>query len=445
MELFTLLTDILTYFRPTFQTFQSQNFALFCECVIGLILSSSTSRKTLTTLWQQSRPDNRYWSLPKFLSRGKWCRQQLAIRLLSLLISFFEEWVYVFDLTHAIKTGKKQFGLHFFPNHRYHKKNKNQSKFHWGHQFAALGLLAITSSGAGVILFPFWVRMIIPKDLSLNCLSLFESIVKNIPTGLIIFDRGFNNRKIFAILLQLGHQLLVRAKSNAVFYRLPSSKSPKNLPKGKRKKGRKPIYGKRLDIRRMRYRQLEIAALGKNKRVSVTSQLVRTKMCPCVVRLVVIRTKPKGKKNKSYRYFMVYTSKLDLTLERIISLYHLYHWRWGIETAISLRDAKENFGFDHYQVHSQKSIESFVQLSFVATSLMQLIFSEAFKSKGLLANSISVKEVLSELDIHWYYPKHLTRGLMKADLIASWMRHPFSMRKCFLAFSKEIHQTPMNP
>jgi hypothetical protein len=437
MELFALLMDILTYFRPVFQ---SQNFALFCECVIGLVLSPSTGRKTLTTLWQQSRPDNRYWSLPKFLSRGKWCHQQLALRLLSLLVSFYEEWVYVFDLTHAIKSGKKQFGLHFFPNHRYQKKNKNQSKFHWGHQFAALGLLAITSSGAGVILFPFWVRMLIPQDLKLNCLSLFESIVKNIPKGLIIFDRGFNNRKIFAILLQHGHQLLVRAKSNAVFYRLPASKSSKNLPKGKRKKGRKPIYGKRLDVRRMRYRQLEIAALGKNKRVSVASQLVRTKMCPSVVRLVIIRTKPKGKKNKPYRYFMVYTSKLDLTLERIISL---YHWRWGIETAI--RDAKENFGFDHYQLHSQKSIESFVQLSFVATSLTQLIFSEAFNSKGLLANSISVKEVLSELDIHWYHPKHLTRGLMKAYLIALWMRHPFLMRKCFLAFSKEIHQIPMNP
>lgn len=437
MEFFALLMDILTYFRPAFQ---SQNFTLFCVCVIGLVLSPSTSRKTLTTLWQQSRPDTRYWSLPKFLSRGKWCRQQLALRLLSLLISFFEDWVYVFDLTHAIKTGKKQFGLHFFPNHRYNKKNKNQSKFHWGHQFAALGLLAITSSGA--TLFPFWVRMLIPQDLNLNCLSLFESIVKNIPLGLIIFDRGFNNRKIFAILLQLGHQLLVRAKSNAVFYRLPSSnsKSSQNLPKGKRKKGRKPIYGKRLDIRRMRYRQIEVTALGKNKRLSVASQLVRTKMCPCVVRLVIIRTKPKGKKNKPYRYFMVYTSKLELTIERIISL---YHWRWGIETAI--RDAKENFGFDQYQVYSQKSIESFVQLSFVATSLTQLIFSEAFKSKGLLANSISVKEVLSELDIHWYYPKQLTRGLMKAYLIALWMRHPFLMRKCFLAFSKEIHQTPMNP
>ena len=43
-----------------------------------------------------------------------------------------------------------------------------------------------------------------------------------------------------------------------------------------------------------------------------------------------------------------------------------------IETAF--RDAKQHFGFDTYQVKSRKSINRFVQLSFVAASLRQLLF-----------------------------------------------------------------------
>ena len=68
--------------------------------------------------------------------------------------------------------------------------------------------------------------------------------------------------------LGFGHHILCRAKSNAVFYRLP--KHPK-----RRKPGHPRKYGARLDIRRLRYEVLQIDG----KEQSIASKVVRTKMC----------------------------------------------------------------------------------------------------------------------------------------------------------------------
>ena len=51
------------------------------------------------------------------------------------------------------------------------------------------------------------------------------------------------------------------------------------------------------------------------------------------------------------------------------TLVRYYKLRWGFET--NMRDTKEELGFDQYQVHSQRSIERSVLLSFVAASLTQ--------------------------------------------------------------------------
>ncbi len=71
----------------------------------------------------------------------------------------------------------------------------------------------------------------------------------------------------------------------------------------------------------------------------------------------------------------MYTTNLTLPVENIL---HYYRLRWELETAF--RDAKQNFGFDEYQVSSHLSISrfvqlSFVQLSFVAASITQLLFA----------------------------------------------------------------------
>ena len=110
------------------------------------------------------------------------------------------------------------------------------------------------------------------------------------------------------------------------------------------KKGRKRIYGRRVHIQHWTYTDVEVP--GFEKLLSVAHHKVRTRMCPEPVHLVVVRTRPK--KSKPYRYFLVYTTDLSLSVEILLRYYKL---RWGFET--NMRDTKEELGFDHYQVSSR--------------------------------------------------------------------------------------------
>ena len=387
MDLLFCLGDILSDFR---HLFNQQNFALFQAFIFGFIANRGNG--TLTELYQSTTSETKYWSFPKFLSRGQWNADAVAARLIRRIQCDFTDWVYVYDETKALKTGKSQWGLHFFRNFSYQKGRVNQSKFHYGHEFGALGLLCQTPREW--LLFPVWVKLILPQTIRDKSFAVLKRICSKIPRGLIIFDRGFAWRKVFTMALGFGHHILCRAKSNAVFYRLP--KHPKRPKRGRPRK-----YGDRLDIRRLRYNEVDVDG----RSYSITSKVVRTKMCDADVRLVVIRNRRKV--SKPYRYFCVFTTDLTLEIPRIVEY---YRQRWQIETAF--RDVKQHFGFDAYRTKSRKSINRFVQLSFVAASLTKLIFTtpEA-PQKG-----ISVQGVCQHLDIHWYHPKKLTQGLRVAYL-----------------------------
>ena len=389
MPLLLHLESIVSDFR---HLFNSQNFALFQAFIFGFM--TQTHGGSLTVLYQSSGSERRYWSFPKFLSRGKWDTDAVAVCLIKKLQDVFSDWVYVYDTTKALKTGKSQWGLHFFRNFSYHGKHRvNQSKFHFGHEFGALGLLCETATEW--LLFPVWVKLIVPQTVRDKADAVLKRICSKLPRGLIIFDRGFARRRVFEMLLELGHHLLCRAKSNAVFYRLP--KPPKQPKRGRPKK-----YGDRLNIRRLRYKGVSIL----EKTYQVASAVVRTKMCPTDVRLVVIRTRPK--RSHPYRYFCVFTTDLTLEVPQIVEY---YRQRWQIETAF--RDVKQHFGFDAYRVKSRKSINRFAQLSFVGASLTKLIFSIPSTDAS---DRVSVKEVCDHLGIHWYHPKKLTQGLRVAYL-----------------------------
>lgn len=412
MHLISCLAHILTEFRPLFNR---QSFDLFCTFILGLIAQRYGA--TITGIYQAVRPKTGYNSLVKFLSRSPWDADKVAQHLIQLLQDRFDKGVYVYDETPAIQTGAKQFGLHFFRNYRYQKRNTNQSKFHHGHQFGALGLLCSTVTET--ILFPVWVKLISPKTDTDNSLSVLKRICSQIPPGLILFDRGFNRRKVFTCLVELGHHILCRAKSNAVFYRLPPIvKHPK--------RGRPKKYGKRLQMQRLRYKSFDID----NKRYAIAALVVQTKMCPLPVRLVVMRTRPK--KAKAFRYFCVFTT--DLTLD-VCQIVRYYQKRWLIETAF--RDVKQNFGFDTYRVKSHQSINRWVQLSFVASCLTQWLFYNPNTKHG----AITVEQVCRALGIDWYRPTKLTRGLMAKYLSALIEGRLFSATNDEDTKSSNIQQT----
>ena len=410
MHLLLCLGDILSDFR---HLFNQQNFVLFQGFIFGFIANRGNG--TLTDLYQCSASQTKYWSFPKFLSRGHWNADAVAAVLIRRIQHAFPSWVYIYDETKALKTGKSQWGLHFFRNFSYQKHRVNPSKFHYGHEFGALGLLCQTATDWQ--LFPVWVNLILPQSIRDKSSAVLKRICSQIAPGLIIFDRGFARRKVFTMALGFGHHLLCRAKSNAVFYRLP--KHPKRPQRGRPRK-----YGDRLDIRRLRYNDVDINA----KSYSIASKVVRTKMCDAEVRLVVIRTRRKA--SKPYRYFCVFTTDLTLEIPKIIEY---YRQRWQIETAF--RDVKQHFGFDAYRSKSRKSINRFVQLSFIAASLTKLIFT----TPNAPQKAISVEKVCQHLGIHWYRPKKLTQGLRVAYLRSQMAVASFSAK-----FTKKTNSQNIN-
>jgi len=388
------LDAMLSDFRPLFK---HNNFTHFETLVKGLI--SAPHRGTLTQIYLSTEQSGSYWCLPQFLSRGVWCVDQVTTTLTAQVLSAYPTGVYVYDESHATTDGKHQVGTHFFRNTRYQKRNKNQSKYHHGHEFGAIGWLAETPEGTR--LFPLAARMMDPKNEDTNSFAVLKHLCGLMPPGLIIFDRGFNRRSVFTEILSQGHHLLCRAKSNAAFFHIPKRPKPP-------KKGRPLRYANRVSLPHLKYRDLIVDG----ETLSVTDKVARTKMCPVDVRIVVIRKRPKP--SQPYRYFTVFTSDLQLPVETVL---RHYRNRWQIETAF--RDLKENFGFDTYQLRNPKSLNRFVELSLLTATLTQLAFSPLPANPTNADNdtdaaNIDLETVLLTLNIHWYQPKYLTRGLMIA-------------------------------
>ena len=141
------LDHMLSEYKPLFKY---NDFDHFCAFVKGLIYTPY--RGTMTQIYQSTKPPTTYWTLPKFLSRSRWCIDALTSVLIQQVQEVYSQGIYIYDETHSTNAGHHQYGTHFFRNTRYNKRNKNQSKFHHGHQFGAIAWLCETPQG--VRLFP---------------------------------------------------------------------------------------------------------------------------------------------------------------------------------------------------------------------------------------------------------------------------------------------------
>ena len=94
--------------------------------------------------------------------------------------------------------------------------------------------------------------------------------------------------------------------------------------------------------------------------------------------------------------------------------------------------SKEHFGFDTYQLRNPMSLNRFVQLSFLTATLTQLAFREVPATETSAETNtdeapIDLETVLLTLNMHWYQPKYLTRGLMVAYLQRCLQQNDFSV------------------
>ena len=99
MGLLLCLEKIVSDFRSLFN---QQNFALFQAFIFGFIANGGGG--TLTSLYQSSCSETRYWSFAKFLSRGKWDADVVATHLIKWVQQIYANWVYIYDETKATYT-----------------------------------------------------------------------------------------------------------------------------------------------------------------------------------------------------------------------------------------------------------------------------------------------------------------------------------------------------
>jgi hypothetical protein len=155
-------------------------------------------------------------------------------------------WVYVADGLKVAKEGKKMPGVK-----KLHQTSENNTKAEYimGHSFQAIAMLACLASGQvvaaplvariheGVIWFPGDRRSLLDK-----MVSLFQETVA--PVGrkaLLVADAYYASRKVIVPLMEKGHQLLTRVRSNAVAYRPAAPR--------KSRRGRPKKYGKKVQLR----------------------------------------------------------------------------------------------------------------------------------------------------------------------------------------------------
>lgn len=380
--IYTLITPealgtFLVFFKDLFT---APSYRYFCSFIMSLMVLDT--KRCVTNIILTSRIGKHWTNFYRFLREYKWSPQQVSQRLLELLIWNLKPErdndgrirIYgVVDDTHAIKCGKKIYGVSWFS-----RKLKNMTKKIFGNCFVCFGLLFQINKRW--ILFPIAALVYIRKKYieelpekeqakeENKFMTKIELAIKII-TGLtffewihliIITDGAYAQMKSFAFpLLKKGIDVLGRLRKDAVCFSLLT-------PREKEGRGRPRIYGQRLNLEEMAsdkslFQPYKLFLYGKEVITEIASKIIILKGWNRPILLVMA-------KEKNGQPIFLFTTDLSLTPARVVELYAP---RWKIE--ISFRELKQEGGMADYQVRSKKGIERHVTLCFVAHCLLQLL------------------------------------------------------------------------
>jgi hypothetical protein len=178
----------------------------------------------------------------------------------------------------------------------------------------------------------------------------------------VVADAYFSKAPFINWMLSLPVHVITRMRKDAVGWDAPERKCL--LPNGKKKRGCKPKRGK----------EWKIASLIKSHRLETVTVFIygQVKTLQVVTRHLWIR----GVESQQVKVVVIKTKKepiillstdLSLSAREII---HIYAMRFSLE--IGIREAKQHFGFTHYQCTGFLSITRSVALGLVSFCLWRL-------------------------------------------------------------------------
>lgn len=347
------LTRLPPWFEQAFDEFESvfsdsRNFSSFTSFTSAVILSHS--KWTVDGLSQGiSRPNAKSPRAYRyFLGEAKWNATDLAHRQAEYLfdeldVGSDDEILLHVDDTFSGKTGDTTDGVAEL-------YNPATGELEQGNKFVTSCLQV------GDVYVPYLARMYIKEELASNFQQPFkkkteiavEDIITplQIPSGAaltVVFDSAYYGGNRVKAIQNQGHDVVCRFKS-----------SNHVSPVGE-------LWTQRIDeyASTLEYESTTITVRGEKKTYDVASEVVEIDdIGP--VKIVASKTA-----DGTTRYYL--STDLDRQADEILSL---VEDRWNIETLHQQSD--EKFGFKQYQVRRKQAIERYIQLVFLAWTLVTL-------------------------------------------------------------------------
>lgn len=363
------IASLLTAFAPCFT---APSLSYFIDFVTAMIVIPD--RLTTTTVCR-SRGLRKHWTnYSRFLSRYRWRAEDIAQRLLDLLLSQLpllrddqgrRRLCLVIDETIVEKTSRRRYGVAW-------QRNTHggwcRGTHILGHYWLCIGVLF--SVAGRVLCFPiafglYRQRKRCPEREYASPCEIARMLVQSlrlpqtpnlVPT--LIVDAGFADHKLLRWCTAHGLQVITRGRLDADICDLYVHQ-PRPL------RGRPRKYGAKLSLKPLAqdpgsFRQ-SITLYQNQTGAQLASVEALHRVSGLPMRFVIVRCqgRPDG---------VVMSSDLSLTPRETASLYAA---RFTIE--IMFRELKQHFGMGHYQVRLPQAILKHVHLSGVACALTQLL------------------------------------------------------------------------
>ena len=207
------------------------------------------------------------------------------------------------------------------------------------------------------------------RDVKLNAeMTQVQSMLKQLLTMVentlqivyFVYDGAFGNNAAVQMTRQLGLHLISKLRNNsALYYKWNGGYSGK---------GRRPIYGARVDYNNLPTKHLKSDETKDHIRTRIYQIIVMHRKFADALNVVIIIKE--NLKNDKVARVLLFSSDLELEWEKVIDYYRL---RFQIE--FNFRDAKQHWGMEDFMVIKKQSVFNAANLSLWMVNVSQAILA----------------------------------------------------------------------
>ena len=386
------ITPLLTCLHPLLDTSTYRQLKIISQTLLMM-----TGRITMLSMSRWAGKGGSYRTIQRFFTKDiLWDSLNWAIAK-SFLKQHSGTILIAGDATTVTKSGKKTFGLGRFFSSIY-------SRAVPGVAFQTLSLLDVENRTS----WPMLLEQILPKpkqkkpaaskvkkqkrgkgrpkgsknknhrDVALNTemtqvLAMLQKLLKLIGNTLqlvyFVYDGAFGNNAAVQMTRKIGLHLISKLRNNSALYFAWNG-----IYSGK---GRRPIYGDRVDYSNLPVGHLKSEETKNHIRTSIYQFNVMHKKFADSLNVVVL-SKKNIKTGKVARVIL-FSTDLELEWDKIIDYYRL---RFQIE--FNFRDAKQHWGLEDFMVIKEQSVFNAANLSMWMINVSQAILAATSSEKSIL-------------------------------------------------------------